>query len=311
MEKLRVLSHYGGADAIGLPDDLQRRVYIVEIPVQGPLPSGTTGDVLLARRRATNLYDAAEGVRWVHIVGAGVDGVDIGRLARTSVVTNSRGAAGVPIAEWTMATMLAYEKQLPETWITSRRQWAERPNLGTLSGKTLALVGLGSIGTETARRAVAFGLNVLALRHSGAPSPVDGVTIVTSLDELVAGADHLVLACPLTSETRHIIDGRVLTGVKPGVHLINVARGELIDDDALRVALDDGKVARASLDTTAPEPLPARHWLYRHPAVRLTAHVSWNYPGARAAQTSVFVENLRRYLAGDALINVLDPERSY
>src|SRR5438105_8434065 len=123
MEKLRVLSHYGDADAIGLPADLQQKVEIVQVPLEGPLPPGTGGDVLVARRRATNLYDAAEGVQWVHIVGTGVDGVDIGRLARTSVVTNSRGAAGVPIAEWVMATLLAYEKQLPDTWVTSAKAW--------------------------------------------------------------------------------------------------------------------------------------------------------------------------------------------
>ena len=311
MEKVRVLSHYGGADALGIPADLRGRVEVIEVAQDGPLPDDAAGEVLVSRRRATNINDAAERVKWIHVVGTGVDNLDIARLSRLAVVTNSRGAAGVPIAEWVLATLLAYEKQLPESWMGSPRDWDTKPSIGTLVGKELALIGLGSIGTEVATRALAFGMQVRALRRSAASSPVDGVAVVRSVGELLAGADYLVLACALTPETRHIVDVAALQLVKPGIHIVNPARGELIDDDALHAALDDGRVARASLDATWPEPLPARHWMYRHPAVRLTGHVSWMYPGARAALTDVFVENLRRFLDGAPLQNVLDPERSY
>jgi phosphoglycerate dehydrogenase-like enzyme len=296
---------------LGVPADLRGRIEIVEIPRTGPIPAGATGEVLVTKRRVDNLYDAAEGVKWIHLIGTGVDNLDIPRLAHNRVVTNAKGAAGIPIAEWTLATMLAFEKQLPETWITSDRGWEHRPALGTLYGRNLALIGLGSIGVETARRALPFGMTVRALRRSGAPSPIEGVVVVPSLDDLLATADHLVLACALTPETRHIMGPAAFAQIKRGVHLVNVARGDLIDNDALRVALDNGTVARASLDATSPEPLPRRHWLYQHPSVRLTAHTSWNYPGADAAMVESFKYNLRRYLDGDALRNVLDPQLSY
>jgi phosphoglycerate dehydrogenase-like enzyme len=311
LEKIRVLSHCGDADALGMPLDLRDRVELIVIPRSGPIPAGAAGEVLVTKRRVENIYEAAKGVQWIHIVGTGVDNLDLPRLARTSIVTNAKGAAGIPIAEWTLATMLAFEKQLPETWITSDRGWQHRPALGTLYGRTLALVGMGSIAVEAARRALPFGMRVRAVRRSDAPSPVDGVELVAALDDLLATADHLVLACALTPETRHLMGPGAFAKLKRGAHVVNVARGDLIDNDALRAALDNGTVARASLDATTPEPLPRRHWLYGHRAVRLTAHTSWNYPGADAALTQTFIENLRRYLDGASLHNVLDPELSY
>ncbi len=118
-------------------------------------------------------------------------------------------------------------------------------------------------------------MRVLAVRRTDAASPVDGVELVPSLDALLEASDHLVLAVPLTARTEHLLDADAFAKVKPGVHLVNIARGRLVDQDALRVALDDGRVAMATLDTVDPEPLPAGHWLYEHPKVRLSAHISW------------------------------------
>src|SRR4029077_19445547 len=108
-----------------------------------------------------------------------------------------------------------------------------------------------------------------------------------------------------------LIDADVLTKVKPGVHIVNIARGALIDQDALRVALDDGRVALATLDTVDPEPLPAGHWLYSHPQVRLSAHVSWYTPEMQRASVEIFVENLRRFLRNEPLRYVVDPAEGY
>ena len=109
-----------------------------------------------------------------------------------------------------------------------------------------------------------------------------GIEVVGSLGALVSAADHVVLAAPSTPATRHLLGGAAFAAMRPGTHLVNVARGALVDQEALRVALDDGRVARASLDAVEPEPLPRGHWMYRHPRVRLSAHVSWSMPGARA-----------------------------
>src|SRR5206468_3524002 len=155
-----------------------------------------------------------------------------------------------------------------------------RMTLGTLHGRTLGLVGLGGIGAAVAERALPFGMRVRACRRTAAPAPIPGVDVVGSLAELVASSDHVVLAAPSTPATRHLFDREVFAAMKPGAHLVNVARGALVEQDALRAALDDGRVAMASLDAVEPEPLPEGHWMYGHPRVRLSPHVSWSMPGA-------------------------------
>jgi len=173
------------------------------------------------------------------------------------------------------------------------------------------LVGLGGIGLATAERALPFGMKVRALLRRPEPSPLEGVEMVGSLDELLPEADHLVLAAPATPRTRHLINAETLALVKPGVHLVNIARGALVDQDALRVALDDGRVAMATLDTVDPEPLPEGHWLYSHPKVRLSAHVSWASPAGMARTLEIFVDNLRRYAAGEQVLHVVDADEGY
>jgi phosphoglycerate dehydrogenase-like enzyme len=170
------------------------------------------------------------------------------------------------------------------------------------------LVGIGSALGE---RALAFGMRVVGLRRTKAPSPVAGVQIVTSLDELLAVTDHLVIAAPATPRTQHLLDRDAFAKVKPGVHIVNIARGALIDQDALHEALDDGRVAMATLDTVDPEPLPAGHWMYSHPNVRLSAHVSWYTPELLARSIEQFVDNLSRFVAGQPLLDVVDRDEGY
>jgi phosphoglycerate dehydrogenase-like enzyme len=121
----------------------------------------------------------------------------------------------------------------------------------------------------------------------------------------------VVITAPLTPATRNLLDAKAFAQMKRGVHVVNIARGAIIDQDALRLALDDGTVARADLDVTVPEPLPAGHWLYTHPRVRVSAHISYDWPGAKAAHREVFIDNLRRRLDGRPLRNVVDPEQGY
>ena len=149
------------------------------------------------------------------------------------------------------------------------------------------------------------------MRRTSAPSPVDGVTMVSTLADALDGADHVVIAAPLTDATRHLIDADAFARMKPGVHLVNIARGGLVDQDALRVALDDGQVALASLDAVDPEPLPAGHWLFDHPKVRLSAHDSWSWPGAYDLILQRFAVNLRAFLAGAPLPDLVDPSQGY
>ncbi len=209
-----------------------------------------------------------------------------------------------------MAMLLAAEKRLPDVWQDEPPERWNRFDLGGLHGRTLGLLGFGGIGLATAERALPFGMRVIAHRRSAAPSPLAGVELV-DLETLLADADHLVVAAPATRETRHLLDRDAFARVKPGLHLVNVARGGLVDQDALREALDDGRVALASLDCVDPEPLPAGHWLYAHPRVRLSPHCSWNGPGALDRLIDPFVENLGRWLRGERLKGLVDPELGY
>ena len=254
----------------------------------------------------------ATGVRWVQLSGTGIDNVPTAVFdGRT--VTCARGASAVPISEWVMAAVLSAAKRFPDVFLDEPPKWWNFPNppLGALQDATIALVGLGGIGTAVAERALPFGMCVKAMRRTDAPSPIPGVEMVRTLEALVEDADHLVLCAPGTPRTQHIVDDTLLKQVKPGLHLVNIARGSLVDQDALRTALDDGRVALATLDTVTPEPLPEGHWLYEHPQVRLSAHVSWYSPQLQRTAVDIFVENLGRFQRGEDLLHVVDVEEGY
>ena len=308
---MRVLTHVRGpvADQVraAVPD-----VELIEIPGEGELDEGIDGEVLFTIPwNLPNLeHVLGRGVRWVHTMGTGVDRFPL-ELVGERTLTCSRGASAVPIAEWVLAQMLAVEKRLPESWITTGPEQWHTAQLGGLAGRTLGVVGLGGIGAAVAARALPFEMRVVARRRSDAPSPVAGVEQVASLDAVLAVADHVVLTAPATPETHHLLDADALEKVKPGVHLVNIARGALVDQDALRVALEDGRVAVASLDAVDPEPLPDGHWMYSHPRVHLSPHISWSMPGASDILVETFVGNLRRYRAGEPLEGVVDVAAGY
>jgi phosphoglycerate dehydrogenase-like enzyme len=288
-------------------------VEFVAIPRDGALDADVAGEVLVTSPISTPTLAEAlrRGVRWVHLIGTGVDRFPLELIAPDVTLSCSRGASAVAIAEWSITMMLAFEKRLPEPWLREPPPRWFQADLGTLYGKTLAIVGLGGIGERAAALAQPFDMRVKALRRSLRPADTHGVEVVATLPEVLDGADHVLIAAPLTSETRHMINAESIGWMKPGVHLVNIARGGLIDHDALRSALDSGHVARASLDTVDPEPLPDGHWLYSHPGVRLSAHISWSIPEAQGMLHATFRENLRRYLDGHELVNVVDVQVGY
>ena len=286
---------------------------IIEVRGNERAPDGTTADALLASfGRDIPIFGQLDdlGVKWVHLPSTGVDSYPLEQF-RGHVVTCSRGASAVPIAEFVLAAMLAFEKRLPDVWLDAPPEHWNWANLGGLAGRTLGVVGLGSIGTAIAARALPFDMRVLAVRRTDAPSPVDGVEVLRSVDDLLPEADHLVVAAPATSRTAHLLDAEAFDRVKPGVHLVNIARGTLVDQDALRKALDDERVALATLDVADPEPVPEGHWLYAHPKVRLSAHVSWSSPAMLDMTTQLFLENLRRFAGGEPLEGVVDLDEGY
>jgi phosphoglycerate dehydrogenase-like enzyme len=135
--------------------------------------------------------------------------------------------------------------------------------------------------------------------------------MVTSLEDVLGDADHVVIAAPYTHRTHHLIDADAFSKMRAGMHLVNIARGGLVDQDALRAALDNDTVAMATLDTVDPEPLPAGHWMFTHPKVRLSPHISWSSPEGARKIFELFLENVGRYVRGEPLEGVVDTDERY
>ncbi len=226
-------------------------------------------------------------------------------------VTTARGTASQAIAEFVLATIFAHAKRLPDIWIHDAQHWQMSP-LATVQGGTVGIFGFGSIGQAVAQKALALGAQVVAVRRQASTKPpVSGVTFAADIGELVRQTDHLVLAAPATAATRHIVDRALLKHAKPGLHLINVARGSLIDDEAVLEALDDELIDAASLDVTEPEPLPAGHPFYTHPRVRLSPHTSAIGPHNTAELARKFARNFEAFSAGAELEDLVDIRQGY
>ncbi len=305
MTALRVLNELGAR----IGDQIRAAVPEVEVVDLGAesSPDEITGDVLFGGWGPRSYeYD----VPWVQLSGTGVDKVPA-ELLRGRIVTCARGASAVPISEFVLGAMLAFEKRFPDIWLSEPPAHWNFDKLGGLAERTVGIVGFGGIGQAVATRALPFGTRVIAHRRTEAPSPIDGVEMSGSLDAVLEASDHLVLAVPLTPRTEHLLDADAFAKVKPGVHLVNIARGRLVDQDALRVALDDDRVAMATLDTVDPEPLPAGHWLYEHAKVRVSAHISWASHLGMDSTVEIFIDNLRRKVAGEPLVDVVNPTEGY
>lgn len=269
----------------------------------------------------TDELGRAPRLRWVHSSAVAVGTLCLDALAARAVaVTNSRGIQATPIAEHVFALLLAMARRLPfaverqrqARWAQHEFEGAGRPVL--LRGQCLGVIGLGSIGSEVARLGVAFGMDVVAVRRDparGGPPGVRQVWGADQLDRLLAAADAVVLAAPLTGETTALLDAGRLARMKPGARLVNIARGQLVDGGALAAALHRGQLAGAALDVVEREPLPADDPLWRAPNVLITPHVSGYRPRHWDEVTDLFVENVRRWDAGRPLLWPVDPVRGY
>ncbi|MDJ0795141.1 MAG: D-2-hydroxyacid dehydrogenase [Woeseiaceae bacterium] len=256
---------------------------------------------------------------WVQIFSAGAERcLAVDELASGEVLlTNGQKMTAHAIGEHAVAMALSLARGLvrhahlmPDgKW---DRNWARSGGIYSVNGKTMLIVGLGGIGSETAKRAKALGMRVIATRNSSREGPdyVDYIGLSNELDDLVAEADIIVNSLPLTKATRGLFDSDLFAKVKPGAYFINVGRGGTVITDALVEALESGHLAGAGLDVTDPEPLPGDHPLWQMNNVIITPHVSWAGHDIRLRRILVH-ENIRRYLAGEALLNVVDPELGY
>ena len=272
-----------------------------------------TTDVLITRGRGWQDAPASAPelprLRWVQTYSAGVESYP-DWLKSGRIVTTGRGLTAPQIAEYVLSSMLRVERRIDEIRARSAADWIE-PQLGTLEGKTLGVIGYGAIGQETIRRAQAFGMQIVASRRGGWATPVPGIVGLCSAEEVMSRADHLVLALPLTPKTRGMFGSEMFSAARRGQHFVNISRGGLVDQSALISALDAGQLGFATLDVTDPEPLPDGHPLYTHQKVLITPHVSYvGAPEVERFQAKV-AANLRAFLAGTEMTDVLVHARGY
>lgn len=279
--------------------------------------SRDAGEQIAAARDAEVIYGwvtpqllaATNGLQWVHVSSAGVERVLFPEMVRHPVVlTNARGVAAISIAEHAFALILGFTRSLPLAFRNQQeRRWAHT-SLIEICGQTLGIVGFGRVGREVARRAVGFGMRVLAvdLNPVDPPEGVAALWPTERLPDMCAEADILVNCSPLTQQTERMIGREQFARMKSSALFVNVSRGRVVDQDALVEALREGRIAGAAMDVVDPEPLPADSPLWEMPNVILTAHSATTSQHFWRRMHELFCENLRRYVTGEPLLNVVD-----
>lgn len=318
----------------------RRPTITILCPPDGGRPAGTElleGDAELTFTDAAGLSDALRGaealllwdyfseavrdawpsagsLRWIHVAAAGVDKLLFPELVGSDVVvTNARGIFDRAMAEFVLGSILAVAKDIHLSHdLQTARTWHRRETR-LISTETALVVGTGAIGRETARLLRAAGMDVRGAGRTARSGDPDFGEVVASADliEHVGWADHVVVAAPLTEQTRGLISKDVLAAMKPGSHLVNVGRGPIVDETALVSALRDGPVEAASLDVFEVEPLPDESPLWTMPGVAVSAHMSGDYEGWREALARQFVDNARRWLSGEPPLNIVDKKRGF
>lgn len=259
--------------------------------------------------------ERASHVRWVQLTHAGAERVDPNLIAQGITFTTAGGLAATPIAEYVMATILMFGKGWPRLFRAQQEHKYDRVMPREIFGKTVGVVGMGYIGSEVVRLAKAFGCRVLAIRRSynvrGPDALADEAIPPSDLAYLLGESDFVVLATPLTEETKGLIGAGQLEQMKRSAYLINIARGRVVDEAALIAALKAETIAGAALDVFTREPLPAESELWDLPNVIVTPHISGGTEIYNQRATDIFCDNLRRFLAGSPLSNIVDPSRGY
>ncbi|MGW9350847.1 D-2-hydroxyacid dehydrogenase [Nocardiopsis flavescens] len=269
-------------------------------------------------------WPEADALTWVHAATAGVDNLMFPALAGSGVtVTNSRGIFDQPIAEYVLGLVVAYAKDFHRTWEYQRERRWEHRETARVAGSRALIVGTGPIARATARLLTAVGVRVRASGSRARTGDPDfGDVVLSSTAETGPGgeptlfgeipaADHVIIAAPLTDATRGLVDRAFLDLMKPTAHLINVARGPIVDQSALVEALDSGGIAGAALDVFEREPLKAINPLWGLPGSVVSPHMAGDVVGWREELVDLFLDELSRHLDGREPRNVVDKRRGY
>jgi phosphoglycerate dehydrogenase-like enzyme len=300
--------------------------------VASALKQRTRLEVLYTFHLPEETLKLAPDLRWLQLHSAGADHI-LGHaiMASPVLVTTTSGIHATPIAEYVLASILAYRWRVPlwtrcqreARWPSDRWELYARPEL---RGSTLGIVGYGSIGREVGRLAHAFGLRVVAMRRSAGRSDHGYAVNQTgdppgsiparfftpdALHEMLAECDYVVIAAPLTADTEHLIDQAALQAMKPSAYLVNIARGPIVDEQALIQALQQGWIAGAGLDVFEEEPLPGDSPLWRLENALISPHVAGFTPRYDERAAALFAQNLARYVAGEPLLNLVNKATGY
>jgi phosphoglycerate dehydrogenase-like enzyme len=260
------------------------------------------------------VWGSAARLRWIQTVSDGVDSLLFPALIESDVVvTNARGVYEEPIAEWVIGAMLAFTTGMHRSILDQqRRDWTTGRTVERLAGARLVIVGPGPIGRATAWRARALGMSVTVVgRRARVDASLGDVVGVDRLHDELARADHVLDALPLTEETRRLFDTRAFAAMPRRARFYDVGRGDTVDEPALVEALRTGSISGAALDVVATEPLPAESPLWTMPNVIVSPHISGDAEGWEHRAVAVFVENGRRFAAGDPLVNEVDKRAGF
>ncbi len=306
----------------GLLDSLEAefpRIRIEQAPdaFRHPTPLGDA-DAVVTWDLSPDEIEAAPNLRWVQWIGAGVDHAPLEALkARGILLTNNRGVHANNIAEHIIGMMIVLARnfarlvhaQDEQQWMLHESEFTVRE----LGGARLLILGAGHIGSALARKALGLDMQVEVIGRGHRASFLEGTTYrtIAALDDALASADHVAICVPLTDETNGLFDAARIARIKPGAVLYNVGRGPIIQTDALVEALERGHLGGAGLDVSDPEPLPAGHPLWTAPNVFITGHTAGRTPHYWERGGDILRENIRRYLAGEPLENLVDYELGY
>jgi phosphoglycerate dehydrogenase-like enzyme len=242
--------------------------------------------------------------KWAQLFSAGIDNPGFKALMAKGIRLSKSSAQAPTIAEYVMSHALSILHPVAEQRRAQEAHEWRRIFFREVASTRWLMLGMGAIGTEIARRLQPFGAPLTVVRRNPAPDPLaEAVHPTSELLRLLPDADVVILACALTEETRGIAGAPFFAAMKPGSRLINIGRGALIDDDALKAGLEHDQPAQAVLDVFHTEPLPGDSWFWDHPKVHVTAHCSSAGDGTLKRGDALFLENLRRYRAGETLLN--------
>jgi phosphoglycerate dehydrogenase-like enzyme len=254
-------------------------------------------------------WPADSSVRWIHTGSIGVEAVLVDPvIERDIVVTNTRGVFERPIAEYVLGLILMFAKDLHGTLARQRERRWEHRETETIAGARVLVLGAGGVAREIAPLLRAAGMDVQVVGRTArtGDASLGDVRASTEVDGLLPGADFVVVALPLTRETRGYLDQRRLGLLRPEARIVNIGRGALVDENALVAALRSGAIAGAALDVFATEPLPPEHPFWTMDRVVVSPHMSGDLIGWERDAVALFADNLRRWLAGEELRNVID-----